>query len=227
MPPSPMELMLREHVNPAMKQMGFRKTGRYYRLGRKGQNQSAIWLQTSIGSWMTGASIFYVSCALMPRCMYDFQLFQDPDFEVPDDPTDINRFEEVRLQSPEDIRLRTWSALGATNNPPPSDEWSFTDAESAGRCGEALVAAIRPIQPLLDRLRDPRELIAFYELPRAEQAPFRVGRPLHRYYKASLLADLLPAGELVAQIDQLRQPGEPQKMSEFADWILARARAAS
>ena len=187
--------------NIAMKELGFRRTGRTYRLGAKGESQGLVNLQGSSGSGGS-TTLFYVNLNVIPKAWNEFAAWSrgkdvvgDPDYTV-----GVLR---NRLPSPIDVAYRYVAGDGNTSIV--RQQWSFSDEDEAEHCGRRLTMIIeRDVAPLFAQLKDDtHQLLDFFSRPAGERGVLpRLGtRP--STLAAVLLADRGPSAELDRAVDEL------------------------
>ena len=203
--------MLAPEFRPAVKALGFRRTGRTYRLGAKGQDQGVINLQGSSGSGF-GATIFYVNLALMPRIWLEFGSWFS-NSALKDDPDEVFGVLRNRLLAPIDVAARS---RGDSLTGIPSQQWRFSNDEEAEHCGRRLTMLVeRDVAPLLDELRDPVKLLDFVVRPEAERGVFREIEPGPEVLTAVLLADSGPSERVDSALKKLRLQG----IDRVVEWV--------
>ena len=206
-----MDTTLASQFWPALKAIGFRRTGRTYRLGPKGHDQGLINLQGSSGSAL-GVSIFYVNLAVMPRIWVEFSAWMTN--SVPkDDPDEVLGVLRNRLLAPIDVAARS---RGDSLTGVPSQQWKFSDNEEAEHCGRLLTMLVaRDVAPLLDELRDPVRLLDFVARPASERGVLRQIEPGPEVLTAVLLADSGPLERVDNALEKLRRQG----IDRVVEWV--------
>lgn len=213
----PLEELLKRTVNPGLKTLGFRHTGRTYRLGAKRENQCAINIQASTDAGTPGR-IFYVWALVLPRAYAAFTTRNDQS-GTPDDPPINLALMSNRLRAPREVSQVRVDYLGRERVEP--TRWYYDDEAQSIRCGSALVQSVADLFPMLERLRTPEGVVEHFDLPHAEQGPFPEKGPMAPTTRAIILSELGQTPRLAAVIDEVRAAGH----DDVADWVEARANA--
>lgn len=213
----PLDNLLRQSVNPGLRQLGFRRTGRTYRLGAKCENQCTISIQASTDAGTPGR-IFYVWVSVIPFAYVAYST-RNSESGVPDDPPYDRALLSRRLKAPREVsQVRTDNSGREIVEP---TRWYYDDEIQSMRCGSLLVETVAGLLPMLERLRTPDAIIDHYDLPVELQGPLPKNGPMAPMTQAVILSDLGPSPRLESLISEVRADG----YDEIADWVEARASA--
>ena len=199
--------------NSAMKKLGFRRTGRTYRLGAKGESQGLVNLQGSSGSG-GGNTVFYVNLNIVPKAWKEFAAWSTGK-DVVEDPDYTGGVLRNRLLAPADVAFRYMTGDRSTRIF--EQQWSFSGQDEAEHCGRRLTMIVeRDVAPLFARLRDsPQEIIDFFSKPQAERGVLpRLGTQ-PSILAAVLLADHGPSAALDRAVEELRNTKAGEKILEW------------
>lgn len=211
----PLQELLRRTVNPGLKELGFRRTGRTYRLGAKGENQSTISIQASTDAGTPGR-IFYVWVSVIPSAYVAYST-RNLESGVPEDPPYDRALMSRRLKAPREVSQVRTNISGHEIVEP--TRWYYDDEMQSMRCGSLLVQTVAGLLPMLNSLRSPEAIIHHYDLPVEAQGPLPKNGPMAPMTQAVLLSDLGFTPRLESLIDEVRSEG----YDEIADWVEARA----
>lgn len=201
--------------NAAMKELGFRRTGRTYRLGAKGESQGLVNLQGSSGSG-GGTTLFYVNLNIVPKAWNEFEAWSQGK-EIVGDPDYMGGVLRNRLPAPIDIAFRYIAGDGNTSIV--RQQWSFSDEDEAEHCGRRLTMLVeRDVAPLFAQLKDdPHQLIDFFSRPADERGVLpRLGTG-RSILAAVLLAGHGPSAELDGVVAELGRTGGNEKVLGWVD----------
>lgn len=207
--------MLRYSVNPRLKELGFRRTGRTYRLGAKDENQSTITIQAGSSASRTERT-FYVWVSVIPRAYVAFRTRFDPS-GTPDDPAIRFALVSERLDAPREVCQVRVDYFGQEQVM--ADRWCFGTEQQAARCGSLLVEAVVDLLPILETLRSPEALVEHYDLPSEMVGPLPKKGPMASTTRAIILSDLGRTPLLETLLRDVRAGG----YDEVADWVEARS----
>ena len=189
---------LTKYIEPALKPLGFEKTGKTFRLIAENGDQVIVEEQTSDIA-KAGDMAFYITVAVVPRTYHEVTnyVFEKKLGVVGSlQPSSASGLVVGRVRPPAEV---AYPSLGESVD----ERWYFKDDGSAELCGESLVAkllneALPVVTPLLDR----KKLAEYIALP-YDQQPYKAIPSLRAVI--ALLIDLGPTNELQQAIDAVKE----------------------